>query len=297
MESQNNHFNNFNEFLDFLERSGYTPEFIENNKKIMSNLFEYYISGNTDDEKNKKFEKDKVKLKEELDDISFDHDLDEDQKNKIFEYFVTWKKTINNKIFIENLKNVNVKIDNRVLINNIDFGSQVDHKSTLHFINCEKVSINVYSKVNHITLEKCNDMNIRTIKGSISGLDCIRCNQVSHVFDQYPVYYIDISKSNNCNYYIPENVALETTISVLSSMNLLFCMVCSETRTVKDKYHTNQNLFDIYKKYNFIKEDKKVALNDISHEVEIFNALQFIHPVMQTQRERHGQLCGLNLKK
>jgi hypothetical protein len=168
--------------------------------------------------KNKELYNDIIKLQEELDDLS----ITDEQKDNIINLFKNWKTSFNRKIFIESLNKSNIRVCDRVKVNNIPYGSSVNIKSTLHFIDCNNVTINILSKVNHITLENCNNINIKTNHGSISGMDCINCSNISHVIKSGNIYYIDISNSTHCNYYISEQVALNTIISTMESMNLLF---------------------------------------------------------------------------
>lgn len=276
------------EFKDYLEKIGCTSEMINENKNIIYSLFKYYIDDQTDDKKESNLISDVNKLKEELNEKSFDLGINNDQKQYIVDLFIRWKKTLNNKIIIENLMKTQIVVKDRILINGIDFGSSIGTKSTLHFINCESVRINVHSKVNHITLEGCKGMYIRTIGGSISGMDCIRCTNVSHIFDSGHVYYIDVSKSNDCKYYMPEDIALNTIISTIESMNLLFCTMADD-KSIKNKYPTNRTFFDMFKKYSFEQQDEIVKLKDISYELRILNIENLLKPVLQKQQERYNK--------
>lgn len=226
-------------------------------------------------------EDDLANLNRELNEYSFNTQyLSDEQKKEITDFFVLLKKTMNNKIFIENIEKQNIKVNNNdIIINGNIFASNITKKNTLHFINCRNLIINIYIQVTHITLEKCENINIRTTGGSISGLDCISCNNVSHIFDNGHVYFIDISKSTCCRYYLSKPIALNTIIQTMESMDLKFFAI--ENHIVTNIFHKNNSFFDIFKKYIFKENNGLVQICDVSNEAKINN---YILPVFLTNK-------------
>ena len=186
--------------------------------------------------------------------------LDRAERDKIKTLYTSWKSALNNKIFIENVKDANIRINDYILINGVKFSDkQITNKAVLHFINCEKVTIIINSKVAHITLEKCIYVNIKTTGGSISGVDDIHCSHISHVLEKSGVYFVDVSTSQDCNYYIPEHLATDTIISAYSAFNIHFTMLQENGRIIKKMSPAN-SFFNIYKLYCFINRNGTLEL-------------------------------------
>ena len=140
---------------------------------------------------------------------------------EIKELYTMFWKTLNNKIFIENIDNSNIRINERILINGKKYKENIiDKKTTLHFINCKNVNIIINKKVCHITIEECENLNIKTRGGSITGLDDIRCNHINHILENSSVFFLDVSNSQDCIFYISENNALNTMISSYGSFDI-----------------------------------------------------------------------------
>ena len=200
-------------------------------------------------------------LDDELDDYSFNHeDVSEEDREKIKNFYTQWKKCINNKLIIEDVKKKNIRIDNNVLINNEIKYDSINRKNTLHFINCKNITIYIKTKVNHITLEHCKNVNIKTIGGSVSGLDNINCQNISHVFEKSMIYYINSSNSQHCWYtlsdYIADNILMVT--SECFSINIR--ITNNNTGVVTGFYKTNMSIFNKPRIYCIVKEDNKLLL-------------------------------------
>lgn len=201
--------------------------------------------------------KNKIKiLAEEMDDYSFDvRELDENERLEITQFFTSFFNSFNNKIFIKGTIKAKIYIDNNIYINGYQFGNyNVNNKTTLHFIDCKNTIILIQKKVCHITIENCDKIHIETDYGTITGLDNINSNNIVHLLKKSSVYFIDISKSQNCIYYLNENVALNTIISSYCSFNSEF-KILGFDGDVLNEYRPNLSLFDIYKLYQFEKDN------------------------------------------
>lgn len=176
-------------------------------EKSLNNLFRFYYNKQTDRQKAQATQKDIEKLKQEIDDYTWDFDLSQEQETNILQMYQAWKSAFDKKIFLSDLvgsnhgRRINVIITDRIKIDGLDFGININQSSTLYFHNCKNVIIQIKTKVNHITLEECSDITLKINNGSISGLDSIRCQNVLHVFSNNQIYYIDISNSNHCSFY------------------------------------------------------------------------------------------------
>lgn len=197
-------------------------------------------------------------LDEELDNYEFNNgsnSLTEQDRIYIKNLYFMMKSAFQNKIFIENYYDCNLRIKDNIISvfsknNNKDINNNVSHKSTLFFSNFKNVTIVINTKVAHITLEKCRDVNIKIIGGSITGLDFIRCVNLSCVFDKGFVYFVDISNSEECNMYFSFPIALSTMITTMFSYKINF-YILSPANKVHKTFKKNTSYFDIYKKYVF----------------------------------------------
>lgn len=210
---------------------------------------------------NQEFKENLSNLERELDIYSFDirfltETEKQEQKNL---YTILWK-TLNNKIFIENIVYSNIFVNNNILINGKQFNNSVNERTTLHFINCKNVTIIIYIKICHITIEKCENFNIKIREGLITGLDNIRCNHINHVLENSSVYFLDISNSQDCIFYISENNALNTLISSYGSTDIKIITTNSNEGKIQNKYHLIMSFFDIYRIYSFEKETDVIKL-------------------------------------
>ena len=202
------------------------------------------------------------KLSDELDAYSFDiQHLSIDQKEEIKGLYKMLYKIYNNKIFIENIKDSNIRITDKIFINNKLFDdSTIDNKTTLYFENCKNVTAIISSKVCHITLQNCENFNLKTRGGSITGLDDINCKHVIHVLENSSVYFLDVSNSEGCVFYISENNALDTTISSYGSPDIKIITTCPKNGVVINKFVPNISFFDIYRLYQFERRNNLIQL-------------------------------------
>lgn len=208
------------------------------------------------------------KLNKELDEYSFNnHELSNEQKDEILSLYKLWKESLNNKIFIENESNSHIRVRDGKIVSvdksEKDIYVGVDEKSTLFFSNCNNTTIIIATKVAHITFEGCNNINIKIIGGSVTGIDSIRCTHISFVFDKGDIYYIDISNSTNCKFFLSETIALSTIISTMYAYDMQFSIVANGK--VKSTSNTNKNYFDISKQFIFQNDnDNNITLIDVS---------------------------------
>lgn len=197
-------------------------------------------------EKKKLLNSEISKLEDEIDELLLDN------KEKIIEQYRLYKECYNNKIFIDNLENKNIRIkDNIYVLNKINevLYEGVTNKSTIYFGNCNDITVVISAKVNHITLERCQNVNIKIIGGSVSGIDNIHCENISYIFDDNDIYFIDISNCINCNMYIPEAIATNTLIITLYSIGVNFFIL--NNQNIKKVFRKNNNYLDTMGKYCF----------------------------------------------
>lgn len=199
-------------------------------------------------------------LNEELNEYSFNIKyLNDIQKKEIKDLYTMLWNTYNQKIFIENLSNVHIRITDKIYINNtIYIDKDINDKSTLHFINCKNITVVINNKVCHITIERCNHFNIKTRGGAITGIDNINCKHVSHILENSSVYFLDVSNSEGCIFYISENNALDTIISSYGSPDIKIITTCPEKGIVKNKFVPIISFFEIYRLYSFEKTNNGI---------------------------------------
>lgn len=186
-------------------------------------------------------------LENELDDnIS----LSEHTKDEIKSFYRAWTTCINNKIIIENLKNETLDINETVNYDNKVI--PVELTSTLHFINCQNLSINLNRKVNHITIERCDNVKIVINSGCISGLDTIKSKYINVLIDNKSIYFIDVGTSSDCNYCIRDYVYKndDMYISSIDSMDINLYII-DDDKNIEHK--SDYNLSSVFGNYKLIK--------------------------------------------
>lgn len=203
-----------------------------------------------------------VILDNELTNYSFDiKDIAEEEKEQIKELYTLIWKSYNNKIFIENIKNSNIRINGKILVNGEEYGNyKITNKTTLHFINCKNTTVIINAKVCHITNERCENFSIKIIGGSVTGMDDIHCKHMNHILENSSVYFLDISQSQNCIFYISERNALDTTISSFDSPDITITMTNPNDGIIKNKYKPSISFFEIYRRYSFEIENDQIQL-------------------------------------
>lgn len=200
-----------------------------------------------------------LELKEELEKLDQDLDnycwnvreLTTDEKNDIKELYTLWKSCLNKKIVIDDLHNENIRVSNRITSRNNIIWDDIKQHHSLYFTGCSDSTIIITTKVNHITLEDCKNINIRTTGGSISGIDVINCSNVTHIFESGSIYFMDISNTTECTFILSEKIAMDIMISTTNSYNLHFKTICDNTGVTKNTYKTNMNIFQSYAIYSF----------------------------------------------
>lgn len=202
------------------------------------------------------------KLDSEINDYCLNvHNLSENEKKDIKELYKIWKSCLNKKIMIDNISNTNIRISN--IINFSDgtiIWDDVKKHHSLHFVNCSNTTIIITAKVNHITFENCANINIRSSGGSISGIDIIRCNNITSIFDLGSIYFVDISNTTGCSFILSEKIAKDTIITTCSSYNIQFKTICDNTGITKNIYKTNMNIFQNNAIYTFHLKDGNLSL-------------------------------------
>lgn len=202
-------------------------------------------------------EKEIEQLNEELEEYCWNiRELQEGEKQDIRNLYRLWKTSINKKIVISDLHKTNVRVSSDILSNKEVLWHSIKQDHSLHFLNCSDITIIVNPKVNHITIERCKNVNIRVVNGSISGIDFIKCDNVTSVFNSKNVNFMDISDCTQCLFILSERVAKDIVITVTSAFNINFRIVCSLTGITRNNYRTNMNVFQNSTMYSFKPDDK-----------------------------------------
>lgn len=187
--------------------------------------------------------------------------LSEEEKRDIKELYKIWKSCLNKKIMIDSIESTNVRVSDKI---NFSDGTviwdDVKRHHSLHFINCSNATIVITAKVNHITLERCTNVNVRVTGGSISGIDIIKCSNITSIFDFSSVYFVDVSISTGCSFILSEAIAKDIMITTASSYNIQFRTVSDSTGITKNTYRTNMNVFQSYAIYSFHMNDDNLSL-------------------------------------
>jgi len=209
-----------------------------------------------------KLKKNLDSLDEELNNYSFNvKDLSDTDKTEIKALYTMLWKIYSNKIFIENIERTNIRVTEKILVNNKELNNHsVTDRTTLYFVNCKNITINITQKVCHITLENCESVNIKTRGGAITGLDAINCKNINHVLENSNVYLLEVSNCVGCIYYISEDNALNTIISSYGSPDIKIITTCPTSGNIKNKFSPVISFFDLYRLYSFEKKNELVQL-------------------------------------
>ena len=202
------------------------------------------------------------KLDTELDAYSFDvTELSKECKDDIRDLYKALHKIYTNKIFIDDIKNSNIRITNKIFINGKESENYcVDDKTTLYFANCKHTNVVINSKVCHIVIEKCEYLNIMIRGGSITGIDDINSKHILHIFENSSVYFVDVGNSEDCTYYISEDKALNTTISSYGSHGIKIITTDPISGITINKFMPIVSFFEIYRLYQFEKNNNLMQL-------------------------------------
>lgn len=102
----------------------------------------------------------------------------------------------NNIYLMNNRSKDNLKIIDTDFSNtNININSNI--KESYLFLDISSSVITIDNKVNHLIFRNCSNCNIN-IKGSVSGIDFIKCSYLNILSDNY--IYLDINASSNLNF-------------------------------------------------------------------------------------------------
>ena len=206
-----------------------------------------------DKKRSLELETDVDNLNNELDNYCLNvRQLTEDEKCEIKELYKIWKSCLNKKIVIETIQHTNIRVSDKI---NFSDGTiiwdDIQRHHSLHFVDCSNATIVISAKVNHITFERCKNVNVRITGGSISGIDIIHCTNVTHIFESCLVYFVDISNTTECSFILSERIAKDIMITTASSFNLQFKTISDDTGIRKNIYRTNMNVFQNYAVYSF----------------------------------------------
>lgn len=206
----------------------------------------------SDSKKQLELEKELEQLDEELEEYCWNvRELSDLEKNDIKDLYTLWKTCLNKKIIVKDLHDTNIRVNHEIKCGTEILWTNVKIHHTLHFISCSNITIIVNPKVNHITLENCQNVNFRVVGGSISGIDIINSTNITCVFNASDVSFIDISNTTQCLFILSESVARNIMINVAHSFNLNFKTVDNLTGVTKNVYKTNMNIFSGISIYKF----------------------------------------------
>lgn len=226
-----------------------------------------------DVDKKKEFQIQMNALDDELDRYSFDIEhITEEEKKKIKDVYTAMWLTSNNKIFIENINKANIRINKKILIDGKEFGNyEITNKTGLHFINCKNITIFISTKVCHITNDHCENLTIKIIGGSVSGMDIINCNHIKLFIEDSTINFLDLSKSEDCLFCFSEENALNTTISSFDSQAITITTTNPNEGIIKNIYKPSISFFEIYRQYSFKIENDLVQLYYLKPKIECKN--------------------------
>jgi hypothetical protein len=178
------------------------------------------------------------KLDEELENM----DLDDITKENIINIYNSYMTVKNNHIYIENDHHDFIAIGRGIMMNNQKKNNIVDATKTIFLSNCSDIKIILGKKINHVIIEKCNNIAIRIMRGLISGIDIINSNNINLVIDDNNIYNLNCGKSNDCQCLIKSNIAVKTLISTLDCHNISLSINDPENRS-NILFKTNESLF------------------------------------------------------
>ncbi len=218
-----------------------------------------------DSDRSKELTQKITELNDELEEYSWNvRELSENEKEDIRNLYILWKTALNKKIVIDNVHNSNVRISNNVICDKKVLWEDVKPHHSFHFVDCSDITIVINPKVNHITLERCSNVNFRSTGGSISGIDIIRSTNVTSVFSSKSVKFIDISNATQCTFILSETIAKDIMITTTNSFNLNFRVISDASGVTKNTYKTNMNIFQDSTIYSFHSNDNDTLFLHVS---------------------------------
>jgi len=242
-----NNYHNDQQFIDYIHTD--TINRIDQlNNKSMDIFYKHYNKHQTDNQKIIKFSKDFEQLKFELSAL----DISKIEYDYIIQQFTLWKKTNNNKIVLEDIigltKKINIIISDRLLIDGIDFGSNITNKTTIQLINCDNININIGHKINHLCTINCSFILLKINENIISGIDTINSNNIIHVVDK-KINFMDLSSSHKCKCVISNVIAPNTIIQTTESLD--FLIIVTDNRIIKSQYDMCKSFVDTFNRFTF----------------------------------------------
>jgi hypothetical protein len=168
-------------------------------------------------------------------------DINNELKKTIINIFKSYLTVKNNHIYIENDHNDFIAIGKNIIMRNQQKNNIINKKKTIYLLKCSNINIVIGKKINHIIIDKCNNVTIRILNGLISGIDIINSKDINLVVDNN-IYNLNCGKSDNCECLIKKSIAGTTLISTLECYNikLLINDINSESNII---FKTNQSLF------------------------------------------------------
>lgn len=210
------------------------------------------------EEKEKELEDNILLLEEEMDEVG----IISENRRQILEQYSLYKKCFNKRIFVSDVNNSNIRINNnsiglleKGILTSLYEGVKID--SSIHFVGCNNTTVLIYTKVNHITLESCKNLDVKIVGGAVTGIDNINCVNTNYIFDDNDIYFIDISGSYTCNMYVSERVAKNTLIITMHSLFVNVVILDSNNNMIR-AFKKNMNYLDTLGNYKYNLNSKKL---------------------------------------
>ena len=122
-----------------------------------------------------------------------------------------------NKLFNKN----RLTLDN---LNDLDqnMGQLLDKKSIITYKNCNKINLNINSKINHLYIKNCKNMNIK-IKSLINGFKIDNClNIILDLYDCDNIIEITINNFNDIKLKMKKKNMDTQFIDIVNSKKISF---------------------------------------------------------------------------
>ena len=177
-------------------------------------------------------------LHEELENL----DVNDSIKENIINIYNSYMTVKNNHIYIENDHHDFIAIGRGIMMNNQTKNNIVDSTKTIFLSNCSDIRIIFGKKINHIVIEKCNNIVIRIMRGLISGIDIINSTNINLVVDDDNIYNLNCGKSDNCECLIKKKIAETTLLSTIDCHNISLSVNDPENMS-NIIFKTNESLF------------------------------------------------------
>lgn len=146
---------------------------------------------------------------EELENIDIDNDL----KTILINYVASYNTCKNNIEYIENLEKEKMII--------CETPKKTIHKKSIFISRCKNCIFTLNNKINHITLEKCNNIILIVNDGLISGIDILHSHNVTCLVPK-PIYFFGCGTSSNITLILKkENMLIDYTNCYKMNIRLL----------------------------------------------------------------------------